>query len=550
MRAPQQGKGHIINRHTGRGAAFGAAVVCVPVNHGCHGVAIQGFFEAPGAQERENFGRLVFDGRPDRGVMEDGDATLGPQSRQGGLELHGLVDRFLNEGFDGLFAPGAQSAPAEAAGEPACAGEADSAHFNGITIEQDDAGLGQDSPDFVFTAGLEVVIAEHGDDGQLRGDGQLLDQELCLLGQAVVREVSAQHNYIRELIGLFEQRANQPAGILAAVNIADGRNSHEHSGSGHHSLRMIERPTTPRRGDWRRENESAKRVPARHLLCIGSEFASASVVEGTSDMDLAPVRLNPKTRVFYVRSLAVLNESGVPFLVGGAYALARHAGIERHTKDLDIFVYRDDCEAVLAALAAAGFRTEVPFPHWLAKAHGDDGFIDVIYSSGNGVCRVDREWFAHASDGEILGVPVKLCPVEEMIWSKGYVQERERFDGADIAHLIRSRGDTLDWDRLRRRFGEHWRVLFSHLITFGFIYPAERDKVPRWLLKELTSRFVDEIGVPLQTVHMCFGTLLSREQYLPDIGKWGYHDARIKPRGPMTPEEVANWTEAIAEGRE
>jgi Nucleotidyl transferase of unknown function (DUF2204) len=264
------------------------------------------------------------------------------------------------------------------------------------------------------------------------------------------------------------------------------------------------------------------------------------------DMDLAPVALNPKTRVFYVRSLAVLSEAGMPFLVGGAYALAKHAAIERHTKDLDIFVRPDDRDSVLAAFENAGFRTEVSFPHWLAKAYGDDGFIDVIYSSGNGVVRVDDEWFSYASDGVILGVPVKLCPAEEMIWSKGYVQERERFDGADIAHLIRGQGETLDWRRLLRRFGAHWRVLFAHLVTFGFIYPAERNKIPVWVLTELSQRLIDETEGPEPPAQICFGTLLSREQYLPDIGMWGYHDARLQPLGPMQPEEVAHWTAAIA----
>ena len=163
--------------------------------------------------------------------------------------------------------------------------------------------------------------------------------------------------------------------------------------------------------------------------------------------------------------------------------------------------------------------------------------------------RVDEEWFAHASDGVILGVPVKLCPAEEMIWSKGYVQERERFDGADIAHLIRGRGPTLDWERLLKRFGEHWRVLFGHLIIFGFVYPAERGKIPGWLLEDLSDRLADEIKGPLPPGQVCFGTLLSREQYLPDIGRWGYHDARLKPIGPMSPEEVAHWTAAIADAR-
>ena len=77
--------------------------------------------------------------------------------------------------------------------------------------------------------------------------------------------------------------------------------------------------------------------------------------------------MDPATRDFYVRTLAVLNESGVPFLVGGAYALAVHAGIERHTKDLDVFVRPAHRDAILGKLTAAGYRTEVAFPHWLAK---------------------------------------------------------------------------------------------------------------------------------------------------------------------------------------
>jgi hypothetical protein len=28
------------------------------------------------------------------------------------------------------------------------------------------------------------------------------------------------------------------------------------------------------------------------------------------------------------------------------------------------------------------------------------------------------------------------------------------------------------------RFGDHWRVLFSHIILFGFVYPDKRQNVP------------------------------------------------------------------------
>jgi hypothetical protein len=44
-------------------------------------------------------------------------------------------------------------------------------------------------------------------------------------------------------------------------------------------------------------------------------------------------------------------------------------------------VRRCDRDVILRALDSAGYRTEVSFPHWLAKAFGDDGFVDVSFSS-------------------------------------------------------------------------------------------------------------------------------------------------------------------------
>ena len=37
-------------------------------------------------------------------------------------------------------------------------------------------------------------------------------------------------------------------------------------------------------------------------------------------------------------------------------------------------------------------------------------------------------------------MPALVVPAEEMIWSKAFIQERERFDGADIHHLLRCKG--------------------------------------------------------------------------------------------------------------
>jgi hypothetical protein len=258
------------------------------------------------------------------------------------------------------------------------------------------------------------------------------------------------------------------------------------------------------------------------------------------------VELDQGTRDFYVRTLTVLNESGMAYLVGGAYSLATLAGIERHTKDIDIFARESDRDRILRALEEAGYRTETTFPHWLAKAWIVERFVDVIYSSGNGLAEVDDDWFTDARPAELLGIPVLLCPPEEIIWSKAYVMERERFDGADIAHVIRKCGQEMDWHRLLRRFSSHWRVLLAHLVMYGFIYPGERDQIPSWVILDLSDRLRQESGSTTSMHKLCQGTMLSREQYLVDVGLWGYEDARLEPRGKMTSDEITHWTAAIA----
>jgi Uncharacterised nucleotidyltransferase len=255
--------------------------------------------------------------------------------------------------------------------------------------------------------------------------------------------------------------------------------------------------------------------------------------------------LDAETQHVYRKALEALGHAGVEFLIGGAYALAPYTNVVRDTKDLDVFLRREDCEAACAALGEAGFTTELTFPHWLAKAYVGDRFIDLIYSAGNGVAVVDDLWFAHAVPGSVIGIPVRLCPPEEMIWSKAFVMERERYDGADVAHLILACGPHLDWRRLLRRFGGQWRVLLSHLILFGFIYPCDRAAVPEAVMRHLLRRLDrDRLWSP-EDVRVCDGTLLSRQQYLIDINERGYADGRLAPRGEMSTAEIAHWTSAI-----
>jgi hypothetical protein len=251
------------------------------------------------------------------------------------------------------------------------------------------------------------------------------------------------------------------------------------------------------------------------------------------------------TNAFYRRTLHVLSDARVPFLVGGSHALLNYTGIVRQTKDFDLFIQRENLDAGLSALREAGYHTEVTFPHWLAKAKEGNDAVDLVFSSGNGLCTVDAAWFDHAFEADVLGMPVKIAPVEELLWQKSFVMERERFDGADVAHILRSCAETLDWDRLLARFDPHWQLLLAHLVLFAFIYPSERHRLPERVMATLIGRLQQEMASPPSAERVCRGTLTSRAQYLLDIGRYGYEDARLAPRGNMSAEEAMYWTWAI-----
>jgi hypothetical protein len=245
------------------------------------------------------------------------------------------------------------------------------------------------------------------------------------------------------------------------------------------------------------------------------------------------------------RSVVALQDADIPFLIGGAYVVEVYAGVSRRTKDFDLYLRPQHVDSALDALKRAGYKTEKTFPHWLAKAERGRDCIDLIFRAGNGLCEVDDSWFERAHSHEFLGSEVKLCAPEEMIWMKAYIMERERFDGADIAHILQRCAEKLDWPHLVHRFGPDWRVLLSHLVLFGYIYPGERDKIPAAIMDDLIARLQSEKPTA-RADRVCRGTLLSRKQYLLDIRKRGFRDARLQARVHMNAKDIAHWTRAIA----
>jgi predicted nucleotidyltransferase len=270
------------------------------------------------------------------------------------------------------------------------------------------------------------------------------------------------------------------------------------------------------------------------------------MTERTLLADSLDREIDPPVAAFYRQVLQVLGEAQIPFLVGGAFAHACHTGIRRPTKDLDLFIRREDFDRIEPLMQQRGWRCEMTYPHWLAKVYDGAEFIDLIFNSGNGLTPVDARWFKDNDSIEVLGVPVQLVNVEDALLTKAFIMERERFDGGDIAHLLQTNAERLDWASLLQRFGAHWRVLLAHLVLFGYIYQDERGRVPGWVMDRLVRHLADDAPQPVQDeTHVCAGTLLSREQYLHDVEQLGYVDGRLTRASTMTAEDVTVWTEAI-----
>ncbi len=232
---------------------------------------------------------------------------------------------------------------------------------------------------------------------------------------------------------------------------------------------------------------------------------------------------------FYTQALTHLNESGVRFMLGGAFSMFKYTGIYRDTKDLDVFCKPDEYTKILKHFADKGYRVELTDVRWLAKVFHGEYFIDIIFDTVNNICTVNDSWYDHATEGEFAGVNVRFIPPEELIWCKIYVQNRERFDGADVNHILLKQGKHLDWKRLMDLMNPHWHLLLAQILIFQFVYPSEyHDIIPKWLFDELMMRANEQYDLPPAVEKVCRGPVIDQTQYSIDIKEWNYKVSTIK----------------------
>jgi hypothetical protein len=227
---------------------------------------------------------------------------------------------------------------------------------------------------------------------------------------------------------------------------------------------------------------------------------------------------------FYADVLRVARRTRIPFLVGGTCAVNAYIGLNRDTKDLDIFCKPGDYPRLLRAAADAGFKTAVEDERWIAKILRGKHFCDVVFGSANMVAPVTADWFRERHTANVLGVRVRLLPPTEIIWGKAFIQDRVRYDGNDVVHMILVKHQSIDWKRMLRYMDQHWEVLLMHLLNFRYIYPSERGLIPQRLLDELLTRLRAQRDLPRARKKACRGRIFSRDDFLIDITEWGFAD--------------------------
>lgn len=193
---------------------------------------------------------------------------------------------------------------------------------------------------------------------------------------------------------------------------------------------------------------------------------------------------------FFRKVLRILEESGIPFMIGGSYAYMHHTKTLRPTKDIDIFCTIQDWRRAMKSFQKSGLKTEVTYPKWLGKVYDSHNFADIIYSSNNGKNVVTKDWLARAKWGKMLGHNVRVISPADIVLTKIYIMARDCFHGHDIYKLVQAVGSKLDWNFVWEKAQDDWQLLYAHTLIFDYVFPKEKEKIPAWIRKELEKKTI------------------------------------------------------------
>ncbi len=220
-------------------------------------------------------------------------------------------------------------------------------------------------------------------------------------------------------------------------------------------------------------------------------FVSGGDIAGYEVRDMNEL-VGQADRELYLEALSALNESGVAYMLGGAFAVYYYTNWWRDTHDIDVYVSPASVGEAAAALECVEFENlgeqAEGDEQWIYHAGKASIVVDVIWRFANLVEYITDEWFELAPSGKFLGLEVKFLPLEELVWAKSFVINRHRCDWPDIFRIIRAQCGDIDWDRLLDLVGEHWLLLAGMIDVFDWQHPSSVGCIPETIRDELAKR--------------------------------------------------------------
>lgn len=191
----------------------------------------------------------------------------------------------------------------------------------------------------------------------------------------------------------------------------------------------------------------------------------------------------------YRDAIHALREAGIRFLLGGGFALATYIGRWRDTKDIDFYIMHEDRDRAVEALAKAGFEdlfSRLPYDRkWIYRSTRDGVIVDIIWAMANQRAHTDEVWFQNAPTAIVRGEELRVVPVEEFLWCKLYIMQRDHCDWTDVFNLLYAVGTKINWVHLLTRLEEDWPLLKGLLTVYGWLCPKQAQRLPESLRKKL-----------------------------------------------------------------
>jgi hypothetical protein len=162
-------------------------------------------------------------------------------------------------------------------------------------------------------------------------------------------------------------------------------------------------------------------------------------------------------------SAAALRDAQIEFaLAGGLAAWARGGPATEH--DIDFLIRQEDASPALAALRAAGMRTDCPPEGWLVKAWHREVLIDLIYAP-RGIL-VDTGFFARCEMLNVAAVEMPVVSLDDLLVGKLLVLNEHDLDFGPPLEWSRSLREQINWPEVGFRTNESpFARTFFHLLV-------------------------------------------------------------------------------------